>query len=210
MKKIFLSLAFLLSAVSMMADTFKVASLVTEAGITNEDYDHQFEITLDNEVADNYTAFQFKIFLPEGMDILDEAAGFEFDSDRFEGVTRKGVFTAQHAVQVCSKMKDGSYLVAVADPKLSKIHGTSGTVLYVYYTTSGDFKGGEISIKEQVLVVDGNTKVAGDDFVGNVATGIKGANADEASAKANKFMTKKGLVITKGNKKYNAAAQEIK
>ena len=43
-------------------------------------------------------------------------------------------------------------------------------------------------------------------------TGISNAsaNADEAAVKANKFMTKKGIVITKGNKKYNAAAQEIK
>lgn len=211
MKKILFSLMFALAAMNIMAaDVLKVAPFTAEIGTDNDDYEFYFTITLDNEQADYYTGFQFNITLPEGLEVKDGKGGFEFNSDRFVGTTKKGVFTPQHGVKVFAKQADGSYLVAVADEDLSKIKGTSGDLLYVYYTTTADFKGGPISIKKQLFFPNGDTTIKGDEFEGTVVTAVKAANADEASEKANKFMTKKGLVITKGNKKYNAAAQEIK
>ena len=209
MKKILLLAVLLVSAISMnAADQLKINSFEAPADCSNDDYEYFFEITLDNEVADKYTALEFRLFLPEGLEVKDGADGFEFTKDRFGKIVR-GNWICDHAINVFAKQKDGGYLVSLADAKLSKIHGTSGTVLNVYYTTTKDYKGGEIAIKTQKLLVSSTEVIRPEDFV-MTTTGVKEANADEASVKAQKFMTKKGLVIAKGNKKYNAAAQEVK
>lgn len=209
MKKILFSLMFALTAMNIMADQLKVVPFSAEANNPNDQYEDFFVITLDNEVDEMYTGFDFTIYLPEGMSIKDDRDGIDFSHDRFGKIVR-GNWTSTHAVGAYAQRKDGGIKVSIADPKLTKIHGTSGDLLFVYYQTNADFKGGEIAIKEQLLFPDGDTTIKGDDFEGTVTTAVKVANADEASEKANKFMTKKGLVITKGNKKYNAAAQEIK
>lgn len=163
MKKILFSFALLFAALNVMAeDCLKVEEFEAPVNEPNENYGYYFCIDLNNEVADKYTSLQFKLFLPEGMDLLTgDENSFDFDEDRCPGTVGRKGFTPDHAIGMCVKREDGSYEIALASSKVTTFKYTSGPILYVYYKTTDKLKEGKNTIKitNQKLVPAEGTKV---------------------------------------------------
>lgn len=203
MKKILFSIALVFAALNVMAqDNLKVNPFKAPVNEANEDWDYDFEIELNNEVADTYTAIEFDLYLPKGMDLLEGDASFEFSFARCPGKIVKGNFAPQHSVQVCENKGD-YYKVVIADPKLGVFTGTEGTIINVYYKTTSEFAEGanQIKIMNQVLVPAEGTKVKHAGTVTDITgyTPVENVKADKGAVEAKKIVKNGKVVVVKAD-----------
>lgn len=127
MKKLILFLVALLPSFAMAEDVVQVLPFSAPVGLTENDFDEEHVMSLYMTNTNAYTAMQFDLYLPEGLSLqLDEQA-WDFNPDRFEGITRRGVFTPYHDIDI-SKKDDvpGHYLLLLYDTDLSVIKGNEG------------------------------------------------------------------------------------
>lgn len=182
MKKIIFAIACLLVSISSMAgDCLKITQpAVVKEGLVENDWEEYFTIELENEVADAYAGVQFDLYLPKGMKLIEDGA-VDLEQDRFDGTVIKKVWTPDADIKVFDK--GDHYTIVVLDPKNDGyIHGTSGVIMYLYYTTEAGFKGGvqNASLKSQILIIDGDHKVKLDDITADIVTPVKQVKADGA------------------------------
>ena len=125
-KRIIITAIFLLTlAVQVSAeDKVTIGDFVISAGETKE-----LSITLENEVA--YAAFQFDLYLPEGMTIS------EYSADRAR--MPEGTDVSM------SKVKNGSYKFIAAAMGRKDILGTSGGIVTVKVTADKDVSSGNLA-----------------------------------------------------------------
>ena len=115
---------------------------------------------------ETFTAFQFDIYLPEGME-LDEVGPIVF-SDRFPSTPgRPNQIPIYTHVYDCRRHdKDGVFWrVIVYSTKNDPISGNSGDLLYMYYVTDESLKPGihPVQIKNVVMAISGTQDVKPDD-----------------------------------------------
>lgn len=165
-----------------------------------------------------YTAFQMELTLPEGVSVNKVKSGRVMVADatlnaiRFDGLGHSLALGEKNPLVI------GCTTMATEKDKLDWFNDDEDGNIISELFKIGFVASPEASFKDFKIVAD-NVKFILDDASAHKpaqevsvtvsVTGVNNANADEASVKAQKFMTKKGLVITKGNKKYNAAAQEV-
>ena len=125
-KRIILVIVFLLALVSQVsaADKVTISDFVISAGETKE-----LSITLENEVT--YAAFQFDLYLPEGLTISDCSK----DQTRIPETTTLSM----------AKQTDGSYRFFAAAMKVQNITGTSGGIVTIKVTASKDLASGSLT-----------------------------------------------------------------
>lgn len=183
MKKIIFSLALVFSALSAMAeDAITVKPFNAEIGIEENEWEFGFSIELENEVADNYIAFQFDLYLPEGMKLIEDGP-MDLNEDRFNGTVIKRVWTADATLGVADK--GTFYRITLYDDKAGTIHGTSGEILKVYYTTKDMKEGsGKLAIRNQELTTVKRTAVNPADVEVDVngVTAVSSVKADGADS----------------------------
>lgn len=175
MKNVVVLLLALLSVVPATAeDIVQVAPFKTTAGVSLDDYE-SFSVVMVNTAA--YTALQFDMYLPEGM-TLDPEFPMELSSDRFPGVTRRGVFYPNHEYD-CTLMSDGRYNVTVYSSDLETISGNDGEIMTFYYSTSADMKDGyyPIVIKGTKMAIDSHNGAWPETSVSFVKIGNPPSNA---------------------------------
>ena len=122
--------------------------------------------TLEMKNDETFTAFQFDIYLPEGME-LDEVGPIVF-SDRFPSTPgRPNQIPIYTHVYDCRRHdKDGVFWrVIVYSTKNDPISGNSGDLLYMYYVTDESLKPGihPVQIKNVVMAISGTQDVKPDD-----------------------------------------------
>ena len=125
-KRMISTVVFLLAlAVQVSAeDKVTIEDFVISPGETKE-----LSITLENEVT--YAAFQFNLYLPEGLSISEYCK----DEARVpEGTTLS-----------MSQVKDGSYKFIAVAMKTNNIVGTSGSIATIKVTASKDVVGGSLT-----------------------------------------------------------------
>lgn len=148
MKKIFTLLMMLLMAISVNAENIlQVKPFKTTANVTEDD-ELCFEIEMTNDK--EFTAMEFHLYLPQGMEIYDE----ELDADRFNGVTKRGTFTPNATYE--NKAKDDAghyYFTLYHSNETEMINGKNGTIIRFYYTVPEGVQPGvyPITIKEMEL-----------------------------------------------------------
>ena len=160
MKKIILSLwACLCLWAARAEDVIQVVPFKAEPGMTTDDM-ACFSVKMNNTHI--YWAFQLDFLLPDGM-VLDDTGGlnpFELNLDRFPHSSRGGVVTFKHGV-AWNRLSSGWYRVVVSPNDATRIEGTEGEIMKVYYLTSPDMKPGlyPIYVKGTVLTITGNSDV---------------------------------------------------
>lgn len=160
MKKIILSLwACLCLWAARAEDVIQVVPFQTEPGLTTDDM-ACFSVRMNN--TNIYWAFQLDFLLPEGM-VLDDTGGlnpFELSLDRFPHSSRGGMVTFKHGV-AWNRLSNGWYRVVVSPNDATRIEGTEGEIMKVYYLTSPDMQPGlyPIYVKGTVLTITGNSDV---------------------------------------------------
>ena len=160
MKKIILSLWACLCLWAVRAeDVIQVVPFKAEPGMTTDDM-ACFSVKMNNTHI--YWAFQLDFLLPDGM-VLDDTGGlnpFELNLDRFPHSSRGGVVTFKHGV-AWNRLSSGWYRVVVSPNDATRIEGTEGEIMKVYYLTSPDMKPGlyPIYVKGTVLTITGNSDV---------------------------------------------------
>lgn len=207
MKKIIFAIACLLVSVSTMAgDCLKITQpAVVKEGLVENDWEEYFTIELENEVADAYSGVQFDLYLPEGMKLIEDGS-VDLEQDRFDGTVIKKVWTPDADIKVFDK--EDHYTIVVIDPKNDgHIHGTSGVIMYLYYTTVEGFKGGtqNASLKNQVLIIDGDHKIKLDDVTADIVTPVKQVKADGVVS-ARKVAKDGKIVIVDGDSEVTVGA----
>ena len=159
MKKFIIFLLLSLSCVCRAGaeDVLQILPQRIYAGSTSAD-GRSFTIQMNNDNV--FAAFQFDLYLPDGMELDDDP--FELSMDRFPyTIGRGGVIKFAHDV-VYAKRNDGAYRVVVSANELeSKVQGNSGDLLTIYYVTDNNFKEGivPVQIKNVVLAINGTTDV---------------------------------------------------
>lgn len=153
MKKVFFVAACAFAFINASAeDILQVTpGSVIKAGLSSNDWEEYFTVELNN--TKDYTTLQFDIYLPEGMTLVADEP-IELSSDRFDGVTKRGVFTP-YATCSATDLGNGHYFVTLYHEDLNVIKGTSGDLMYFYYLTDSSMKPGvyPIVIKETELSV---------------------------------------------------------
>lgn len=120
--------------------------------------------TLEMKNDETFTAFQFDIYLPEGME-LDEVGPIVF-SDRFPSTPGRPNPIYTHVYDCRRHDKDGVFWrVIVYSTKNDPISGNSGDLLYMYYVTDESLKPGihPVQIKNVVMAISGTQDVKPDD-----------------------------------------------
>lgn len=105
-------------------DKMTIENFIISAGETKE-----LSITLENEVA--YAAFQFNLYLPEGLTVLEYSA----DKARMPEGTALSM----------SQVKDGSYKFIAAAMSRNPIVGTNGSIVTIKVTAGEDLAGGSLT-----------------------------------------------------------------
>ena len=197
---------FLLSCVALLVATFASAQSTSSMEVKDAKADgttSTFTIALDNQ--GEFTSFQVDFKTTEGISVTNILAT---DSAKLLNDDEKNVY-------VVAKDRNKYVTMYAASPSDRRVI-PSGDVYKFTVTLASESVQGSITLTPMGFDIKGTgdydmTPITLDLAYGSI-TGISNANAnaDEASVKAQKFMTKKGLVIAKGNKKYNAAAQEVK
>lgn len=198
MKKILYTLAALFVSIAASAQCTMTAGDVQSVEIEGETY-KAITVSLENTME----ATSFQCYFPGAEDVIVDVQP-EGDIISQVKVGLKMVDNFIFTYSPTSNMKKPTCFVYfnTAAGKTKKVI-ESGEIFTVYLVNSAS----------DDLVIEGQTSTFGVDTkmtpITVKTTGINGAKSDEESVKANKYMTKKGLVIVKGNKKYNAASQEI-
>ena len=122
-KRIISAIVFLLALVTRMSaeDKVTISDFVISAEETKE-----LSITLENEVT--YAAFQFDLYLPEGLTISE----YSKDLTRIPEKTTLSM----------AKQADGSYRFFAAAMKAQNITGTSGGIVTIKVTADKDLASG--------------------------------------------------------------------
>ena len=160
MKKIILSLWACLCLWGVRAeDVIQVVPFKAEPGMTTDDM-ACFSVKMNN--TNIYWAFQLDFLLPDGM-VLDDTGGlnpFELNLDRFPHSSRGGIVTFKHGV-AWNKLSNGWYRVVVSPNDATRIEGTEGEIMKVYYLTSPDMNPClfPIYVKGTVLTITGTSDV---------------------------------------------------
>lgn len=217
MKKILFSFALLFAALGAMAeDNLTVEEFSAPINEPNESWNYYFYIDLNNEVAEKYTSLQFKLYLPEGMDLITGDDGsFEFDEDRCPGTSGRKGFTPDHTIGMCVKREDGCYEVALASSKLTTFKYTNGPVLVVYYKTTDKLKEGEgeVKIDGQLLVTPDIVKVKPSATTTKMIgyTPVKAVKGSASADAPVKMLKNNKIVIVKTDgSEVNVAGSQIK
>lgn len=161
MKKqiIILLLSVLCAHDTKAEDVLQILPQRIYAGSTSED-GRSFTIQMNNDNV--FAAFQFDIYLPEGMDLDNEYDPVELSMERFPYTTgRGGAIKFAHDV-VYAKRQDGAYRVVVSANELeSKVQGNSGDLLTIYYVTDNNLNKSilPVQIKNVVLAISGTSDV---------------------------------------------------
>lgn len=161
MKKIaILFFSLLVNYNALAEDILQVKPFHTEANIDNADENMTFSIWMNN--TKEYTALQFKMYLPEGLDVYTAPKfdNIELNEDRFEGTIKKGVFIPDADVS-CDKSVGGYYIVTLYDSDLQTIKGYGGEIMQIYFTTAAGMQSGvyPIYLKDIVLTVSAREAV---------------------------------------------------
>lgn len=122
-KRIIFSIVCLLTLITQVSavDKVSISNFVISAGETIE-----LSITLDNEVA--YAAFQFDLYLPEGLTVSD----YSTDQARIPETTTLSM----------AKQADGSYRFFAAAMKAQNIIGTNGGIVTIKVVADKDLASG--------------------------------------------------------------------
>ena len=122
-KRIILSIVCLLTLITQVSavDKMSISNFVISAGETKE-----LSITLDNEIT--YAAFQFDLYLPEGLTVSD----YSTDQARIPETTTLSM----------AKQADGSYRFFAAAMKAQNIIGTSGGIVTIKVVADKDLASG--------------------------------------------------------------------
>ena len=120
------TVVFLLALVSQVSaeDKVTITDFVISAGETKE-----LIITLENE--ETYAAFQFNLYLPEGLTVSE----YSKDEARMPEGTALSM----------SQVKDGSYKFIAVAMKTNNIAGTSGSIATIKVTADEDLAGGSLT-----------------------------------------------------------------
>lgn len=156
MKKIKIFMLALACSLSLGAeDILQVVPFQAQPGAVENNWDETLTFSVNLNCTHPYTTLQFDLFLPEGMELLDDANPFDASKDRFPGTEGRYGFTTDHDIS-CTKKGDGHYLVVLYDNDLQTINGTEGELLKFYYTTSADMKEGvyPITVSNTVMVYE--------------------------------------------------------
>lgn len=206
MKKILFAAAiFMLSAMNVMAqDKLYLDNFEVEAGKT-------VDVKLNLSNPDNvYTAVQFDLSLPEGLEIA------VYESGRKKGqmmiTLNNNEETGRLLDQTCSaeKASNGAYRFVVSSMTSAEIYENSGEILTITLKASDSFKGGAGSVDAIVLVKPNGDKFTAEktEFQADVKTGIDAIKAADATSDSPVYdlqgrrveKTTKGLYIVNGNK----------
>lgn len=156
---IFLLLSILCVHFAKAEDVMQILPQRIYAGSTSED-GRSFKIQMNNDNV--FAAFQFDLYLPEGMDLDNAYDPVELSMDRFPYTTgRGGAIKFAHDV-VYAKRPDGAYRVVVsANELVSKVQGNSGDLLTIYYVTDNNLTKSilPVQIKNVVLAISGTSDV---------------------------------------------------
>lgn len=163
----------------MAEDVVQVLPFNAPVGLTENDFDEEHVMQLYMTNTNAYTAMQLDLYLPEGLSLqLDEQA-WDFNPDRFDGITKRGVFNPYHDIDI-SKKDDvpGHYLLLLYDTDLSIIKENDGVLIDFYYLTSEDVQPGiyPITVSGTVLTVDSHNDVRPATSVSYVKIGEPEAN----------------------------------
>ena len=132
-KRFILTLTSLLALVIQVSaeDKFTIKDFAIQAGETID-----VNIELENDAS--YTAFQFDLYLPEGISLKEDKNGcvFKKNDDRIPQKTDISI----------GKQKDGSYSIVATPWDLNKdIIGNSGSVVTITVTADKDMKAGDLT-----------------------------------------------------------------
>ena len=125
----------------------------------------------------SYTAMQFHLILPEGI-TLDMDYPFDMNSDRFPGVTKRGVFYPNHDYDITNP-SPGDYFIKIYNTALETIDGTEGELLCFYYNVASDIKDGyyQILVSGAILGIDSHNGIYPETSVSYVKVGEPSKNA---------------------------------
>ena len=112
----------------------------------------EIAIKMDNEVA--FTAFEFNIFIPEGLSVYQEDGEYIFDlSDRK---------TRSHTIS-SALQEDGSIKVMSYSTSSKNFSGNSGDMVYFTIVADANYSGmSQIEIKDIILSTNGSETETGD------------------------------------------------
>lgn len=152
MKKYLLMLLMMAFFLSITAENIiQVKPFKTTAGVSKQQWE-EFHIEMTNDK--DFTALQFDIYLPQGMEITD----MELSKERFEGEEGKRGFEPNATCEFTPKTDvDGHYFVYVYHKDDTEmIKGNNGVIINFCYTTSTDMEAGvyPIVIKNMELSHD--------------------------------------------------------
>lgn len=125
-ERIISAIVFLLALVNQVSaeDKMTISDFVISAGETKE-----LSITLENEVT--YAAFQFDLYLPEGLTVSE----YSKDETRIPETT----------VLSMAKQKDGSFRFIASAMKANPIVGISGGIVTIKVTANEDLTSGSLT-----------------------------------------------------------------
>ena len=174
-----------ISAISINAENrFYIDDFTISSGETKE-----LAINLTNDVA--FTGFQADIYLPEGLEVVQEDGEYIFDL-----TDRKG---RDHTLSA-ERQNNGAIRILSYSLKLKEFSGTSGALVNFNVTASDDFSGNyQIQIKNITFATADQTGVDFESTVCNVvgkclAESIT-LNMTEASLKVNETTTLTATVL---------------
>lgn len=153
MKKLFTAAIALMSLLPMNAqDVIQFLPKSTNAGVVEDD-EECLSLQMVNTVTP--TLLQLTIAVPEGMTLITDYV--DLNPDRFDGTTRRGVFTPFHTIDF-SRNDDGTYLLMIYDNDLGVVKGAEGEIAQIYFETSEDMAPGyyPIVISDIIIAVDEN------------------------------------------------------
>ncbi|MDO5525349.1 MAG: hypothetical protein Q4F85_04635 [Prevotella sp.] len=158
MRKYLAGLFMLFSTAALADDVLWVEPVRIELGSTSDD-GRMIAINLDNENV--FTALQFDIYFPPGVDLDVAYEPLEMSQDRFpHTIGRGGKITWDHEYSYI-KRPGGEYRFLVYSNENKKLNGNSGTLLYLYYTSDTELgdKPLPIVLKNITLAINGTTDV---------------------------------------------------
>lgn len=146
MKRILSIIALALLVLHASAiDELQIKPFVTTAGITNDEYEYYMELNLVNESFD-VANLQFDLLLPEGMEYMD----YEFDT-RVPYTRKKigGVWVPvfDFSIQTNELASGYTRFMFIPGGEMRKIQTGSGSIMYIYFTTSEAMTPGIYPIK---------------------------------------------------------------
>lgn len=151
MKKVLFFVFGVFSAMFVYADNILFVNPCTiKSGVTSYSFSNVLTISLDNDVEDEFTAFQFDLFLPNGMTISTNSRYIELSQERFEFDTEE---ETPYATLGISNKSNGHYLITLYDMQNRPIHGKNGNIITFCYKTTADFNDtyAPILIKDAVI-----------------------------------------------------------